>query len=198
MSGSRGGVVYGGPACPRCGRALDPFALPSGPTRCPSCYGEFEATRFEPPAPALRITRTDTAGPNGATACPQHPRNAAVGHCERCGILTCALCQIQADHMLLCPACFERLSDEGALASTRVSFRDHGRLSVTLALLGMVMCFVGIATGPAAIYYGIRAYQQRQAMNEAGGAWRLVFVSVLGLAQFGLGVWMIWIMVTAK
>lgn len=98
--------------------------------------------------------------------------------------------------MRLCPACFERLSDEGALASTRISFRDNGRLAVTLSLLGLALCFVGVFSGPASIYYGIRARQQRLEMNEPEGAWQLAFVTIAGLAQFGLGLWLLWFIVT--
>jgi hypothetical protein len=172
--------------------------VPNGQIRCYDCGTQIEATRFDPPAPLARVARVATAGPVGATACPQHPGNAAVGHCERCGILTCGLCQIEADRMRLCPGCFERLSDEGALASTRVSFRDHARLATTLAVLGLLIFCAGIVTGPAAIYYAVRARQQAQAMDEPGGGWRLAIVAILGLAQFALSAWVVWTMVSAR
>jgi hypothetical protein len=185
------GVVYAGAACPRCGHGLLHDDIANGQARCYYCGTTYEATRFDPPSPLTRVTRVATAGPAGATACPQHPGNAAVGHCERCGILTCGLCQIEADRMRLCPACFERLSDEGALASTRVQFRDHSRLATTFAIFGLIVFFVGVLTGPAAIYYGVRARRQAREMGEAGGIGRLVLVVVLGLLQFVLGAWFI-------
>jgi hypothetical protein len=185
------GVTYSGPACPNCGRAVLRDDIVDGPGRCYRCGTAYEATRFGPPKPLARVTRVATAGPAGATACPQHPGNAAVGHCERCGILTCSLCQIEADRMLLCPACFERLSDEGALPSARISFRDHARLATTLAVFGLVIWFAGVVTGPAAIYYGVRARRQARAMGEPGGLWRQVLVVVLGLLQFALSAWFI-------
>jgi hypothetical protein len=192
------GVAYAGPACPRCGRVFVRGDVPNGQVRCYDCGTQIEATRFDPPAPFARVARLAIAGPAGATACPQHPGNAAVGHCERCGILTCDLCQIEADRMRLCPGCFERLSDEGALASTRTSFRDHARLATALAVLGLLMFFVGMATGPAAIYYGIRARRQALAMDEPGGRWRLAIIVILGLAQFALGAFVVWAIVAAK
>jgi hypothetical protein len=192
------GVAYAGPACPRCGRVFVRGDVPNGQIRCYDCGTQIEATRFDPPAPLARVTRLAAAGPTGATACPQHPGNAAVGHCERCGILTCDLCQIEADRMRLCPGCFERLSDEGALASTRVSFRDHARLATTLAVLGLLFFCAGIVTGPAAIYYAVRARRQARAMDEPGGGWRLAIVAILGLAQFALSAWVVWAMVSAR
>ena len=93
--------------------------------------------------------------------------------------------------MRLCPACFERLSDEGALASTRVQFRDHSRLATTVAVFGLLVFFAGVVTGPAAIYYGVRAWRQAQETGEPGSAGRLVLVVVLGLLQFVLGAWFI-------
>jgi hypothetical protein len=165
--------------------------------RCGKCLAEFEATRFNPiPSPA-RIARIETAGPEGATACPQHPGNAAVGHCERCGILTCRLCQIEADRMLLCPSCFERLSDEGTLASTRVQFRDHLRLASSLALMGLVVFVTGALTGPTVIWYALYGWRRARAVDAPASAWRLAIVIVLGVAQFVGSLWLIRIMIGA-
>jgi hypothetical protein len=192
------GLAYSGPACPSCGHGLLRNDVRDGLTRCYFCSTTYEALCFDPPAPATRVARLAAAGPAGATACPQHPGNAAAGHCERCGILTCGVCQIEADRMRLCPACFERLSDEGALASTRVRFRDHARVAVVLAIVGLLLFFAGVLTGPLAVFYAVRARQQRQTMGEAGGGWQLAIVSVLGLFQFVLGLWVLWAMIGGR
>jgi hypothetical protein len=187
---------YAGPVCPRCQRGFAD-GIPDGTVRCHRCLAEFEATRFNPAPLAARVARIATAGPEGATACPQHPGNAAVGHCERCGILTCSLCQIEADRMLLCPACFERLSDDGTLASTRVQFRDHPRLAATLALLGLLVFVTGALTGPAVIWYALHAQRSAKAVDAPASGWRLAVVIFLGLAQFIGSLWLIRVMTSA-
>jgi hypothetical protein len=192
MAPPSGDPFYAGPACPRCDRPVAIETLTGGLTRCSVCGQEYEATRFDPPGRLERVARVEEAGPVGATACARHPGNAAVAHCERCGILMCGLCRIDADRMALCPACFERLSDEGALSSTCVSFHDHARVALTLALIGLLLGFTGFMTGPIAIYYGIRAYSFMRATNETEGIWRIWIAFVLGLAQIALSLWLLW------
>jgi len=189
---TRADPFYAGPACPRCGRGLGPAALRSGLVRCVACGGSFEATAFDPPPPQYSVARLAEAGPGGATACAQHPGNAVVGHCERCGVLMCGMCRIEADRMSLCPACFERLSDEGALSSTRVVVRDHARFAQTLAICGLLLGVTGVVTGPAAIYYGVRAYAHKKALGELEETWRLWLVVFLALTQLALSLWFYW------
>jgi hypothetical protein len=181
-------------ACPRCGRPLDHARLVSGPQVCPLCRGRFDAVRFVPPPPDTQVPRLAQAGPGGATACPLHPGNAAVGTCERCGVFACALCRIEADGRALCPACFERLSAAGALPSLLASYRDYGRAQYLLVLLGLVVIFLGPVTGPASAYYGRKALAQRRAAGEPEGRLGVWALFVLGAAQAAAGAWIyVWI-----
>ena len=92
--------------------------------------------RFDPPERDSRAVSVAEGGPGGATACAQHRGNVAVANCERCGVFMCAVCRIDSDGLALCPGCFDRLSAEGQLPSARASYRDYGRMSGTLAVLG--------------------------------------------------------------
>jgi hypothetical protein len=192
MAGKKSaGVEYAGPACPRCGRELDLATIESGTRHCDGCGGEFLATRFTPPAVDASVERLAHSGPGGASACGQHPKNAAVASCARCGVFMCSLCRIEADRMILCPACFERLSDEGALASSRVAFRDYSRMAGTIAILGLLMCYIGVVSGPITIYCGIRGLRQKAQMDENEGQVMLWVAMLLGLAQFLIGSFLI-------
>lgn len=155
-------------ACPRCGRPLDHAGLVSGTQSCPLCRGRFEAVRFDPPPPDTSVPRLAEAGPEGAQACPVHPGNAVVGTCGRCGVFTCALCRVEAEGRVLCPACFERLADAGELPSLVTTYRDYGRAQYIVALLGLLFFFLGPVTGPASIYFGTKALAQARASGDAG------------------------------
>jgi hypothetical protein len=181
---------YAGPACPHCGFSLDTRSLISGPQICRACRRTFEAIRFDPPVPDSSVLRVAEAGPEGANACAHHAGNSAVAHCSRCGIFICSLCRIEADRKVLCPACFERLSDEGALPSTIAFYRDYGRAQSLTLLLGLVVIFAGPVTGPASIYLGIKRIRQMQATGEYEGLTRTYLMFVLGLAEivFGVGI----------
>jgi hypothetical protein len=188
----RSGGVYSGPACPRCGAALDLTFLEPGEQICPTCLDPYVATPFHPPAPRRpAVERLAEAGPGGAVPCGVHAGNAAVANCSRCGVFMCALCRIEIDGQELCPSCFDRLSSEGVLSSARTLFRDYRGLSLSLGVLGLLLCFFGVLTGPLTLYTVFRAVQQKRQMNEKGGTFSLIVAAILGLAQIGWGIAMI-------
>lgn len=182
------------PACPRCGRPLEHAAIVSGIQTCRLCRGRFQAIRFDPPALDASVPRVAEAGPEAAHPCPAHPGNAASVHCSRCGVFACALCRIDTDGLVLCPACFERLADAGELPSLVASYRDHGRAQALLVLLGLLFFFLAPVTGPASIYYGSRALEQRRAMQvepRRGAVFALYAVGALqALAGIAFLVWL--------
>jgi hypothetical protein len=194
MAGSRTGG-YAGAACPLCLQPLDLANLVSGIQRCSRCRGSFQAVRFTPPERDVRVLGLGESSTGSETACANHPGNAAPGNCQRCGIFMCSLCRIDADEMSLCPACFDRLSAEGALASTRTTFRDYSRQASTLALVGFPLMSMGALIGPAAVYYAIRALRDARARQENEGRARSWISLLAGLAETAVGGFMIYAIV---
>ena len=156
---------YAGLTCPHCGTLRDAQQIQNGRQLCPVCLRDFEAVRFDPQRPPASVPRLAEAGPEGGNACPQHAGNATVGHCSRCGVFLCGLCRIDAEGRVLCPACFERLCDESALPGLITGYRDYGRVSTSLVIFGLLL-FLAPVTGPAAIYYAVKAIDQRRAVNR--------------------------------
>jgi hypothetical protein len=163
----------------------------TGMQRCASCGEAFEAMRFAAPRPVEAARSLAEPGTANETACAAHPGNAAASNCERCGVFMCALCEIEADEMKLCPACFDRLSAEGALPSARTSYRDYGRQASMLALLGLPMMMFGAVIGPAAAFYGVRSLRQLRAMGESGGRTRAVLAILAGLFEATVSVFLL-------
>ena len=163
---------------------LDPAVVRSGRMSCPACQGGFDATRFDPPAPRAAVRAVAEAGPDGAASCAAHRGNVAAGHCERCGVFMCDLCRIDTDGMSLCPGCFDRLASEGALASTRTSFRDYGRMGVQMLVLGALFWFLAAPFGLAALYAGVQELRQMKRLGEgsAAAAWVVIVLGVLWTA----------------
>jgi hypothetical protein len=186
---------YKGAACPHCGVARDVRTIVSGRQNCPVCHKPFEAVRFDPPAPDTTVPRLADAGPGGAHACPQHPANATVANCGRCGVFVCALCRIEVEARVLCPACFDRLDEENALPALESSYRDYGRMQSTLVLLGLLAPCVGFIAGPGAVYYGVNEVRRRDQRGEAGGRVAIHLMSAVGvieaLASVALIVWLV-------
>jgi hypothetical protein len=130
------------------------------------------------------------AGPEGANPCGHHPGNVAADHCTRCGVFMCALCCIEIDGRVLCPACFERLADAGELPSLFSHYRDYGQVQLFLVIVGLLV-FTGPIAGPASIYYGIKNLEQKNAVGDPTGRVRTWMLFVLGAAQALAGLWAI-------
>jgi hypothetical protein len=185
MRGRAAAADYAGPGCPHCAAALDLSRPMTGRQTCASCSRPFEAVRFAAP---MRQAAVRPVGEmtGGGTACASHPGNVSTSNCQRCGVFMCGLCEIDADEMKMCPACFDRLSAEGALASTRTSFRDYGRQGAMLAALGLPFMWLGLLIGPIAIYYAIRSLKQLELVGEGKGRLRAVLTILFGVLEAGM------------
>lgn len=144
--------------------------------------------RFDPPQRDFRVVGVAETGPGGATSCASHRNNAATANCGRCGVFMCGLCRIDSDGLVLCPGCFDRLSSEGALPSARIRYRDYGRVAGSLAVLGLVLWFVGFVAGPAAVFYGIKGLRQKRERGEdegRAGIWAAIVLGGVEAAGWG-------------
>jgi ribosomal protein L37AE/L43A len=186
-------TAYEGVVCPFCKHRLNSTQLFSGEGHCPFCNKFFEGAAFTPVLRKAKVARVIESGPEGATACAKHERNTAVANCERCGNFMCGLCRIDADGMVLCPGCFERLSSEGALPSSLKSYRDYASSAGMLSLAGLfpLFWFFGFIVGPLVIYWAVRGFKQQQEMEETGRAWLMIVVILIGLAELAAGVGMV-------
>src|SRR5260370_29317359 len=176
---------YGGPSCPRCSKPLHLASLRDGEEVCPSCNVFFEARVFHPLQRVVRVTVVD-AGPEGSNPCANHPRNAAVSNCQRCGVFICSLCELGVSGTRYCPSCFDRLSQEGAIAGTQLRFRDFRGLAMVSGLVGLLFSIaLGIPLGILTIYYAIKGLRDRNA--EGSSRVPAVMALLLGAVDIGLG-----------
>jgi len=137
------------------------------------------------------------AGPEGGTACANHAGNVAVVSCGRCGLFMCALCRIDADGHVLCPACFERMAAEGALPSALTTFRHYPSLAGTTLAVGLLIWPVMPICGPLGAYYAVKGIQQKRADGDSAGRVGLGLAAALGIAEAGGGVLFILLMAGA-
>lgn len=165
-----------------CDAPLDAPSLRSGPTQCPSCTRPFEATPFQPRELRHEAVQAVTQTPDGtAAACANHPGNAAVTSCQRCGLFICSLCDMNTGHGSYCPSCLERIRT-GAV-QTDANYRDYASMAVTAAIVGLFCTLVPV--GALALYWGVKGVRQRRAegVNAAGV---IVAMVIGGLQTVGL------------
>jgi hypothetical protein len=176
------------PGCPACGFELDPAVMVAGEQTCPVCRRTFLATPFVPPEIPVRVRSLAEIGAEEAAACGRHGGNAAVGSCARCGVFVCDLCRTDIDGQVLCPGCFDRLTAEGALSSSRQPLRDYRGLALQMGVLGLFLSCFGLVTGPFTIWCAVRALRQKKQLEETGGTVAIVIAILLGLAQIAFGI----------
>ena len=182
---------YTGPACPRCGHDIDRGAIVARFVSCPVCLRDFEGVVFDPPPPQASVARLAEAGPESANPCGHHPGNVASDHCSRCGVFMCALCRIDSDGRILCPACFERMAEAGELPTLVAHSRSYFVVQLYLVILGFLVIFLGPVTGPASVYYGLKGLEQRRAAGDSRGQVLGMALFFLAAVQFLGGLWVI-------
>ena len=126
--------------------------------------------------------------------CANHGGNPSESNCERCGIFMCSLCRTDVDELVICPGCFDRLSAEGALASTVTKYRDYSRMAVMSAAVGVFLWFTAPLLGPLAIVFGVRALKQQREFGDPEARRRAWLAIVVGVAETAVGVWLVFLL----
>lgn len=170
-----------GPQCPRCGEELLPQQVVTGSMTCPYCDGAFRATAFHPPAPLVRAVEQFGLGPEGGTACANHARNEAVTSCQRCGLIICALCDMDIGTGSYCPDCFDRLRLANALPAAAKRYRDYTAMGRISAVAGLLIFFLMLIFGALAIYFGAKGVRQRRELGR--GIVAPILVMLFGLLE---------------
>ncbi|HKO01299.1 MAG TPA: hypothetical protein VJ032_06385 [Thermoanaerobaculia bacterium] len=189
--------TYRGPVCPACGTAIDVASMQDGAQRCAKCHTNFDAHVFHPPQRSERVLQLAQSGPEGASSCANHARNAAVANCERCGLFICSLCEIKIEDGTFCPSCFDRLSTDGRLGAATTRFRAYGSLAISSAIGSLIIFpITGIPLGLLTIYYVVKGFRNRD--NGATTTLGLVIALLLGLVGLGSGLFMLFTLVAPR
>jgi len=172
-----------GPQCPHCRVALTRDWVHSGSIVCPYCSRMFLAEAFQPPqrkAPAAEVVQSF---PEGANSCANHPANAAVTSCQRCGLLICTLCDMNIGEGPYCPSCFDRVRAEGDLRGAATRYHDYASMARLSALAGLVfsIMFLGIPIGGLTVYYARKGAKQRR--QEGDPTWGMMVLTILGILE---------------
>jgi ribosomal protein L37AE/L43A len=157
----------------------------SGIVMCPDCGRTFEATAFTPLTRRLRVVEV-MATVDGANACANHARNAAVTTCQRCGLFICSLCDMNVGSGSYCPSCFERLRSGNELKGTSTRYRDYATMARNTMLAGIFFSFFGFLFGPLSLYYARKGLKQLQ--SEGRSTLGLRVVSIFAILELLAGV----------
>ncbi|MCP4660590.1 MAG: DUF4190 domain-containing protein [bacterium] len=168
--------------CPRCDEVQSLKVSPGvvAQESCRHCNRPFTALIFEPPPPPVEVRRLGETGLEGENPCAHHEGNAAEAECDRCGAYICALCRIDCEARVLCPACFDRLVKAKELPSLETRFRDRCGMALSYCLFGILFWVLGIVLGPAAVYYAFTGLRELRRRGETHGIVRGYLAMLLG------------------
>jgi len=192
MDASAAVTSYEGPSCPRCHARLTADWIQSGIITCPDCNKPFEATAFRPPQRRLEVVSVAAAlTPEGANACANHARNAAVTNCVRCGLFICALCNMDVGTGPHCPSCFDRLQADDTLSPAATRYRDYASMARISMIAGLFFSFIflGIPSGAISLFYARKAFKQLR--EEGRPKIGLIIVIIFAILEIIAGIFWI-------
>jgi hypothetical protein len=190
--------------CPKCFLSLETAFFGSGAwVACPACRSRLSATFF--PAltapPDAVTTASGERALEGEAVCFFHPEKRAELSCQRCGRFLCALCDVPFGGKHLCPSCLDS-TKLPELLGRRLVWGHLAMLVGILPLIGLITCFplwfMGMATGPAAIFIALWGWKKPPSIVHGyrrGFAILGIIGGVLQLAIVGGFMWfMSWTM----
>lgn len=174
--------------CPTCHTAL---AVEPGTAevtaQCPQCLAPIDAYFF--PAffrsPEVGIVPT-ALGDQTEASCYYHPQKQAVGVCDGCGRLICALCSIELGAEHLCPNCISSGKKKGRITTLEDNRTRYDSIALSLAVFGMLFYILAIFLAPAAIYTAIKHWNSPGSLL---GTSKTRFVVAILIATVTLVVW---------
>lgn len=174
--------------CPACRTVLaDAFFNQPDFAPCPQCATPLRVAAF----PAFhRPLETGAAGErlviDSDASCFYHPQKKAEIPCDQCGRFLCALCDVHLGDRHLCPVCVEAGRTKGTmqtLTTRRVAYDTTTLMLGWLPLLlGFLVWFLFVITGPAAIIVGIYGWKKPGSVFRRN-RWRFIVGMIGGLIQ---------------
>jgi hypothetical protein len=191
------GQPHEGPSCPHCSAHLHEHSIGAGIIRCPHCNGDFEATTFKPQPRRVRVQQVAAIGPIEANACANHARNAAVTACQRCGLLICALCDMNVGTGSYCPLCFDRVRAEDSIPTAAGKTRDYFAMARAAIIAGVPLLVAGPLFGILALAYLSKARAQRFDRDEDPWTGGLVIIWIFAVGEIAGGIFIDALMIAA-
>ena len=171
--------------CPRCSTLLttDIFTE-SSDSFCPRCGLEITGRVFPRFFNNFKGETTSVeASSDNESSCFFHPEKLAVSHCSECGRFLCSLCELNIEGSILCPACLERLDQEKRLKTftNQVTFWDS--ITLSMAILPMLIWFLTIITAPLTLIYIWRHFKDNRNYIIPRKRWRFYLAGLIAGAQ---------------
>lgn len=177
-------------ACPKCKAVLGAECFNRAEwLPCPSCGNALRVEVFPALFRGEIAVAAERVMAEGEAGCFYHPEKKAAVVCDACGRFLCALCDVDFNGQHLCLSCLETGGKKGKIVKLQNSRTRHDRIAVTLALLPILLFWLTIVTGPAALFYAIWHWKSP---GSVAPSWRrLNFVIAIIIASLQIIGWII-------
>jgi hypothetical protein len=150
---------------------------------CPGCNSDLEIHVFPALlAPRAAIAPADLAISEGQASCYNHATKRAVASCQHCGRFLCALCQIEIDGGVWCPACLEAGVKQRKLAAVENHRTLYDSIALATAAIPAILIYPSIIGAPLALFISLRYWKHPSSLVPRH-KWRLVAAIVLALFE---------------
>jgi hypothetical protein len=174
--------------CPRCRTQLEVEpGTEETHSACPQCAGPIEAYFF--PAffrPVQAGMVASSIGDTSEASCFYHPQKQAVGVCDGCGRMVCALCSVDLGNEHLCPTCISSGKKKGKLTTLEDRRTRYDNVAMALAIGSFFFPYLFFLLPPASIYVAIRYWTRPGSLLGVSHA-RFVIAILVALLSFAFG-----------
>jgi uncharacterized paraquat-inducible protein A len=178
-------LIHNSINCPRCSSPLTSniFTEPSD-SFCSHC-GLVITGRLFPRF--FNIYKGETSlvevSSDNESSCFFHQKKLAVSHCSECGRFLCSLCELNIEGRIFCPNCLEKLDQEKRLKTftNQVTFWDS--ITLSLAILPMLLWPFTIITAPLTLIYIWRHFKDNKNYIIPRKRWRFYLAGLLAGMQ---------------
>lgn len=179
------------PPCPKCRVPLSGIGE-AGTGACTACATVLEFVLFPARHRAKPVARA-VRSMDGDATCFFHAQNQAASVCDGCGRYVCAVCEIPSeDSRRLCPPCVSAGRRKVIQKADEIIVYDS--MSLTLALLPVLMWPFTLVTAPTALVLAIYGWKKPRSLVRPGSG-RLIAAMVIATLQIcgwiagGLSLW---------
>ncbi len=160
--------------CPSCNGSLPDWFLRSSRTRntCPSCYSPLDIEIF----PAF--FRHAAGPPDHPLAleegsCYEHASRRAVALCHQCGRFLCALCEVELDGKVWCPACLRLDTPRKRPPVLERERTLYDSIALAISTLPVLLFYPIFLTPPLVVYLAARYWKAPSSLIPRN-KWRFV------------------------
>jgi hypothetical protein len=144
---------------------------------CPACESPTQVRLFPAFRRRIAVEQGEAVRSEEESSCYFHPEKRAASPCSACGRYLCALCAVELEGQPICANCMDQ-----HLKPDQAGGLYYDSLALLVALVGALIFYLIIFTGPTVLYLSIRYWRTPQSVAPRN-RWRFVVASLIVVVE---------------